>query len=193
MIRINLLPFRAARKKENIRRQISIFVLSLLLIFVIILYFFFQQSGELKELKAMEAQLRKNLASYSEIIKQVNELKKKTKDKQVKMEVIRGLEKLKTGPVHLLDEISTAVPKNRLWLRLLAEKQGMLKLKGTAKDNDTVAIFMTNLEKAEHIKSVDLNSARLTGAGKDKAKIQITDFELKCKTYTYKEKAGKRP
>jgi len=28
MIRINLLPFRAARKKENIRRQISVFVLS---------------------------------------------------------------------------------------------------------------------------------------------------------------------
>jgi type IV pilus assembly protein PilN len=28
MIRINLLPFRAARKKENIRRQLSIYVLS---------------------------------------------------------------------------------------------------------------------------------------------------------------------
>ena len=28
MIRINLLPFRAARKKENIRRQLTIFALS---------------------------------------------------------------------------------------------------------------------------------------------------------------------
>lgn len=31
MIRINLLPYRAAQKKENIRRQISIFLLLLIL------------------------------------------------------------------------------------------------------------------------------------------------------------------
>ena len=36
MIRINLLPFRSARKKENIRRQLSIFVLSLILTVVAI-------------------------------------------------------------------------------------------------------------------------------------------------------------
>ena len=36
MIRINLLPFRSARKKENIRRQLSIFLLSLILAVVAI-------------------------------------------------------------------------------------------------------------------------------------------------------------
>ena len=35
MIRINLLPFRAARKKENVRRQVSIFFLSLILTTII--------------------------------------------------------------------------------------------------------------------------------------------------------------
>ncbi|HAR33905.1 MAG TPA: pilus assembly protein PilN, partial [Desulfobacter sp.] len=34
MIRINLLPFRLARKKENIRRQVSVFFLSLIFIFL---------------------------------------------------------------------------------------------------------------------------------------------------------------
>ena len=39
MIRINLLPYRAARKKENIRKQISIFFFSFLLIVVILLFY----------------------------------------------------------------------------------------------------------------------------------------------------------
>ena len=39
MIRINLLPFRAARKKENIRRQVSIFLLSLAFLLIILFYY----------------------------------------------------------------------------------------------------------------------------------------------------------
>ena len=34
MIRINLLPFRSTRQKENIRRQLSVFLLSIILTLV---------------------------------------------------------------------------------------------------------------------------------------------------------------
>ena len=36
MIRINLLPYRAARTKENIRKQVSIFILSFILLVVLL-------------------------------------------------------------------------------------------------------------------------------------------------------------
>ena len=39
MIRINLLPFRAARKQENIRRQITIFGTSVLMVVLALIYF----------------------------------------------------------------------------------------------------------------------------------------------------------
>ena len=39
MIKINLLPVRAIRKKESIRQQISIGILSLVLAFIMIGYF----------------------------------------------------------------------------------------------------------------------------------------------------------
>lgn len=39
MIRINLLPYRAAQKKENVRRQISIFVLAVIMVAGILLYY----------------------------------------------------------------------------------------------------------------------------------------------------------
>ena len=51
MIRINLLPFRAARKKENIKRQISIYVLTVILLLVGMGYTFLDLNSELSKLK----------------------------------------------------------------------------------------------------------------------------------------------
>ena len=48
-----------------------------------------------------------------------------------------------------------------LWLESLSESQGVMTLQGTAMDNDTVALFMTELEKAPQIRSVDLDKTTL--------------------------------
>jgi type IV pilus assembly protein PilN len=186
MIRINLLPFRAARKKENIRKQISIYVLSVVCLVTLMGYLFIDLSREIKALEADKAAKKKELATYAETTKKIKEIRSKISEIQAKLDVIKELEKKKTGPVHLLDELAMAVPKEKLWLSSLTEAKGVLTLAGTAMDNDTVALFMTNLENAEHILSVDLESTRLKSL--PKYKLNVTDFILKCKTYSYKEK-----
>lgn len=186
MIRINLLPFRETRKKENIKRQISVYVLTLLFLVVLMVFFFLQLNGKVRSLRAEKAQIKKQLATYAETTKKIKEIKKQIKEIRAKLDVIRDLEKKKTGPVFLLDEIATAVPKNRLWLRSLSEKQGRLKLQGTAMDNETIAVFMTNLEKAKHITTVDLKTATLRHL--NEYKLDVVDFNLDCKTYSFKEK-----
>jgi len=191
MIRINLLPFRAARTKENIKRQISIYVLTLVFVFAVMLLVFLQLNGRLRAVRAEKDTAQRQLATYAQTTKKINLLKKQINEIRSKLNVIRDLEKKKTGPVRLLDEIAEAVPKNRLWLRSLDEKKGTLMLRGTAMDNETVALFMTNLEKAEHITTVDLRSTTLKYL--DKYKLNVVDFDLDCKTYSFKKKvAGKK-
>jgi type IV pilus assembly protein PilN len=184
MIKINLLPFRAARKKENVKRQISVYVLTLLFLLTVMGYLFLSLNGTLSSLKAEQADKKKELATYDGINKRLSELKNEIEEIRSKLGVIRGLEKNKTGPVHLLDEIATAVPKDKLWLTSLQESNGTLTLQGTAMDNETVALFMTNLEKAQHIVSVDLKSTRLKNLAQHK--LDVTDFVLACKIYSYK-------
>ena len=58
MIRINLLPFRAARKKENIRRQVSIFVLSLAFLLIILFYYNWNLGSKIDGLNAQIKQTR---------------------------------------------------------------------------------------------------------------------------------------
>jgi len=186
MIRINLLPFRAARKKENVRRQISIYVLSVAFLFIVMIYFFLQLNSTLNGLKEEEQRLQAELKSYEATIKRITELEKKIKEIRAKLEVIRELERNKTGPVHLLDEIAMAVPKEKLWITSLKETRGSLTLTGTAMDNETVALFMTNLEASDYVSNVELQSTRLRSL--PEYKLNVSDFSLECKTYAFKEK-----
>ncbi|MBW1720503.1 MAG: PilN domain-containing protein [Deltaproteobacteria bacterium] len=185
MIRINLLPFRAARKRENIKRQITVFILCVVLVLCGFTYFYLGLRGEISDLQKKRDGLQAELSKHQATLKKITQLEKKTKELKQMLNVIRDLEKAKTGPVMLLDEIASAVPKGKLFLTSLKESKGILTLSGTAMDNETVALFMTRLKAMDHILDVDLNTTRM----KDLPKygLRVSEFELKCKTYIFKE------
>jgi type IV pilus assembly protein PilN len=179
MIKINLLPFRAARKRENVRRQVSIYLLCILFLFCLMGYLHVSLGSQLTRLKVREESLRKELKSYATITREIAKLKKDTKDLNTKLSVIENLEKQRVGPVLLLAEIARAVPLDRLWLNSVLETSGRLTLQGTAMDNHTVALFMTELEKAPHISMVDLD--RTTLKFFPEYKRRASNFVLTCK------------
>jgi type IV pilus assembly protein PilN len=185
MIRINLLPFRAARKKENIRRQVSYYFGSVILAVVVMFYLFLDKSGELKSLQEVRQQKKTELATYEDTIKRIDELEKKIAEIRKKLDVIQDLEKKKTGPVHLLDQVAEAVPKDKLWLSSFVEKEGKLTLTGTAMDNETFSVFMTRLAAADLITSVDMKETKARSI--PEYKLNVFDFSLECITYAHKE------
>jgi len=191
MIRINLLPFRAAKKRENIRRQISIYVLVAIFLVMAIVYFTMDLNSQLAAAKSKENTLKQEQAKYAKISRKIQQLKQKTERTTAKLKVIKGLEKKKMGPFQLLSEIAWAVPTDKLWLSSLKEQGGTLTLTGTAMDNNTVALFMTNLEKTSVIRSVDLKTTKLKTLKKQK--LDVTDFALVCTTSSLKEKPKPKP
>jgi type IV pilus assembly protein PilN len=186
MIKINLFPFRAARKRENIRRQIGYYVATVVILLAVMVIYFQKLNSDVNALQSEQEHLQTELAEYQEVLRRINELDKTTQEIRAKLAVIKELEMKKAGPVHLIDEIAMAVPKDKLWLNSLNESKGSLTLTGTAMDNETVALFMTNLEKSEYVSSVDLQSAKLRNLAK--FNLNVSDFVLNCKTYAYKPK-----
>ena len=187
MIRINLLPFRAARKKENIKRQIFIYAGTLVFILLAMLYEFINLSSTLGGLRNEKKGLEAELKTYEATIKKIDRLNSKIKEIRAKLDIIKELENNKSGPVRLLDEISMAVPKDKLWLRDFSESKGKLTLSGTAMDNETVALFMVNLEKTQSVTAVDLKSTKLRRI--PRYGVDVSDFVLACTTYAYKPPA----
>jgi type IV pilus assembly protein PilN len=185
MIRINLLPFRAARKRENIRRQVSVSGLLFLLFILILGVWFISLISGVSELKTQESSKKAELDGYKKDLEEIKNQEKKIKEITAKLDIIKDLEKGKTGPVFLLSTIADAVPKQKLWLTSLQESNGSLTLTGTAMDNETVALFMNNLENAKDIiSSVELKSTNSKEI--PQYKLKVSDFVLESKTYAFK-------
>jgi type IV pilus assembly protein PilN len=187
MIRINLLPFRAARKRENIRQQISVYIGIVVLTLLVIGFLSIQKISQASDKKAEEESLKSEIVSYQKELDELKAVEKKTKEVNLKLDVIKELEKGKTGPVLLLADVADSVPKGKLWLRSYSEKKGSLSLVGTAMDNETVALFMSNLEKTQQITTVDLESAEQRDIAQ--YSLKVSDFVLKCGTVAEEKKA----
>jgi type IV pilus assembly protein PilN len=110
MIKINLFPVRAARKKENIRRQVSIFFLCIVLGVCLMAYTTISMSRTISNLNRDIASTQADLAKYEAIAKQVNKMKQDLKRLEEKMDIIVQLEANRTGPVRFMDALTYDSP-----------------------------------------------------------------------------------
>lgn len=170
MIRINLLPFRAARKKENIRRQVSIIFLSFFLVVIVLVYYHISLGNKILSLKANIETTKKEVAEYEKINKEIALLKNKLEVLKKKTSVIESLEKNRFEPVRLLDTMSLKVIAKRMWFKSFKSSAKSVEINGLALDNKTVADFMTRLQGSELFSAVRLKTIK---------KIKLKDSDLK--------------
>ena len=179
MIRINLLPFRAARKKENIRRQVSIFLLFFGLAAVGLLLAHLYMGNWVKSLQAQTKQVDTEIKRYEEIGKQVDENKKKIEVINKKKNVINSLIKDRYKPVRLLGVLTELIITDQMWLTSLSTQGSGVRIKGVAMDERTVADFMTNLENSGLFAVVNLSTVKQKIF--DDA-INLKEFEVACQS-----------
>ena len=75
MIKINLLPVREARKKENIRRQVSMFFLSILFAISVMIYLTITMNRSILELTEKIQTAQNDLAKYQAEEREVKKIK----------------------------------------------------------------------------------------------------------------------
>lgn len=147
MIRINLLPFRAARKKENIRRQVSVFFLCLLLVLIVLGWVHYFLGSKQTRLTTNVTDTKKELALYKQKNDEIKELRQKLQDLEMRQNVIQDLEKKRFEPVHILDELAGKIIPERMWLTRLNIAGSQMDVDGIALDNKVVADFIDNMER----------------------------------------------
>lgn len=179
MIRINLLPFRAARKKENIRRQVSIFLLLLGIVAGGLLLLHLYMGNWINSLQAQINQTNTEIERYQEIGKQVDENKKKIEVINKKKAVINNLIKDRYKPVRMLGVLTELIITDQMWLTNLSTQGTGVRIKGVAMDERTVADFMTNLENSGLFPIVNLSTVKRKTFNES---INLKEFEVACLT-----------
>ncbi len=188
MIRINLLPFRLARKKENIRRQISVFMLLVFLSGVVLFWYTQMMNRKIQSVKNNTTQVNAQIAKYKEKAERVNQIKKDLKALDEKLKIMSSLKKQKDKQYILFDHMIGLIVPERMWLESMKTDDNTIVIKGIAFDNPTIADFMKNLEKSSLFAKVDLKTAK---SKKLNNNVTLKSFELLCIKETLKqEKEG---
>jgi len=194
MIRINLIPYREIREKENIRKQMSIFFLSFLFVVVILVGYNISLQKRIDGLNTKIANKKKKLAKIESQAKEVDRIKKDLNNLEKKTKVIKNLEKKRKDAFFLLDNMTKMVAEStsnsgsdtlsdndnesgkRLWFIDFQAKGDNIDIKGIAMDNKTVADFMTRLENSKLYKKVNLKRLEQ----KKISKLNLKSFAITC-------------
>jgi type IV pilus assembly protein PilN len=166
MIRINLLSVERERTKRRAgippAQKLTIACSLILLATALTIGWWFwslrQESDRIDEAILAAEQETQRLRS---VLTQVQQFEARRAQLQQRVTLIEQLRRGQSGPVHMLDDISRAIPEF-LWLINLSQAGNDVTIEGRATTNTALAEFMTNLENAGSFKRpVDIKTNQL--------------------------------
>ena len=184
MIKINLLPIRAARKREYVIQQLILFGVLMVGGILAIYLVSSNMAGKIEAKKAAITRTEQQIEQYRKAIGEVEKFKGLEDRLNRKLEIIESLIKGKTGPVRVLDKLSHLIPK-QVWLLKWSDKMGTVELEGEALTNKYVAEFVSALKE-----SGEPQAANVPGIVPDAPKS--ADEAAKGKKAKAKKKAPKK-
>ena len=156
MIRINLLAVERERVKRRATFQIAekVTVLSSLVLVgtgVFLGWWYWTLSSDAAGLDRDISAAQAEATRLRAVIVRVQQAEKRNAQLEQRMALIEQLRKSQTAGVHLLDEISRAVPDN-LWLTDLQQKDAVISLDGRCLTLTAVSDFVSNVQASPYFK-----------------------------------------
>ncbi|MAL04031.1 MAG: fimbrial protein [Arenimonas sp.] len=162
MARINLLPWRAERRKQRQKEFVTMLGLSavvgVLISFLIVVYY----NGQIEGQQERNQYLRDEIAAVDAQIVEIEALDKKKANLLARKQVIEELQASRSQMVHLFDQLVRTIPEG---VRLNSIKQAgqVLTLEGSAQSNARVSSYMRNLEESGWMANPDLSIIEAKG------------------------------
>ncbi|MBU8895974.1 pilus assembly protein PilN [Corallococcus sp. H22C18031201] len=144
MIRINLLPVRAVKKREMGRQILVLFAVVLIGALVGNYLWYANRDDELQRARKGIADTRAKIAALEKVIGEVKNINARKIEVEKKLAVLDSLRKGRNGPVRMMDALASATPK-KVWLSGFTESANAVSISGSATSHDEVAEFMRGL------------------------------------------------
>lgn len=180
MIRINLLPFRETRKKENVKRTLFIYVI-VLGVFIGALYGVNKHlDDKISDFNSRISHTKKEIDKYNKINEDIKVLRAYLVQLQAKLDIIANLQSSRLTTVTLLDNLTQTLVSESMWLTsLVTTGNTSATVDGMATDNKVVADFMLNLENMPRYTQIYLRSVKQTEISTRPLKQFTVTFNLK--------------
>jgi type IV pilus assembly protein PilN len=144
MIRINLLPVRAVKKREMGRQVVGVLAFALLLAMGGNFYWYSMRQEVFDTNQASINSTKARIGELDKVIGEVKNINTRKAEVEKKLAVLDELRRGRSGPVRMLDALASSLPK-KAWIRTFSEERGTVKLSGAAVSHDDVAELMRGL------------------------------------------------
>jgi type IV pilus assembly protein PilN len=153
LIRINLLTVDRERAKRKATAQVVQKVtvgcsLILVMAALVVGWWFWSLQHASADLDRQIADAERETQRLESVIQQVTQFERRRAQLQQRVRQIEELRKGQRGPVHLLDQISKALPE-AMWLTDLRQAANDITLEGRCTSLDSVSDFVSALETSE--------------------------------------------
>lgn len=173
MVRLNLLPWRDARR-QRLKRLFVIYGLAALLAtlgaagasYLVI-------DGLILAQESRNAFLTAEIANLDRKIKEIKEIEKKKADLLARLDIIQELQQIRPEVVHLFDEIVTAIPDG-VFLTGIKQSGRNVVLQGRAQSYGRISDLMRNIKASAWITNPTLTIIK----DQEKSDRGLSQFEL---------------
>jgi type IV pilus assembly protein PilN len=148
MTRINLLPWRELRRKEQQRQFISITAGAVILMGMVLLYIHLHMNGLIEDQNQRNKFLQDEIAKVEEKIAEISALETKKQQLLARMDVIQQLQTRRPEIIHIFDELVRAMPSG-MYLTGISQRGGVIVIEGAAQSNARISALMRNLDSSD--------------------------------------------
>ena len=189
MIRINLLPHRELRRKQQ-QKEFFI-VLGIVAGLGATVWFATHTylSGQLDEQNGRNTYLEQEIAALDKQIEEIKKVQEQTTALLQRKKIVESLQANRAETVYLLDQLVRQLPDG-VYLKSVQQKGSKVAVNGFAQSNARVSTFMRNLESSPYLEKPSLVEIH---AITDKS-TRLSEFSLSVSlTRTKDEPVGKKP
>lgn len=166
MANINLLPWRAERRKQREREFYMMLAGTAIAALAVLFAAIFWMSHLIGDQNDRNAYLQREIKALDKKIEEIQDLDRKRSALLTRKEIIEQLQSNRSQMVHLFDEMVKTIPDGT---RLSTMKQAgdMLTLEGVAESNSRVATYMRNIDASPWMGRSDLRKIENKSGTKD--------------------------
>ena len=177
MIRINLLPHRAEKRRARQIQFIALSVISAVLAALVVGAVQFGISSEIAYQERRNAYLKQETAVLDTQIEEIKRLREQTQALLARKNVVEGLQSTRSDVVHLFDQMLRILPDG-VYLKTLKQSGNRINLVGYAQSNARISTLMRAVEDSPWLDSPSLVEIHATGGGAARVSEFTLNFNL---------------
>lgn len=130
-----------------------------------------QTRGLRAELEVVQKEKQK----YNDELNKIKQLEQQQALLETRIAIIKELKKNAGVAVHVMDDVASHTPPDRMWLTKLTQSSRGLEVTGMSQDNQTIARYMDELENSPYLSNVTLGKSDM----KKYADRDLKEFTLR--------------